>query len=224
MNADIPDAPSARLFLFGAEPSVARLAAELDDNHLVHELGTRLRGLSGEARRALNEEVAATTDRLLDLDVGDLLLAGWRKHQALRAAARATLAAADSEEIVVLASHRLTADHTVPVEILIDDVRVSTLDLGLAAVCDVYGLIVVVRRGLLAEVKSGECALTLTLQVKGIELARRSARVDSRLVIRPGAGIPLLSDEEVRKTFPSGPPVDGLILPPSSGPESGASG
>ena len=50
-------------------------------------------------------------DDLVDLDLGDLLVAGWRRHSRLVEAARRTLAAPGTEEVALLAPDRVTSVH-----------------------------------------------------------------------------------------------------------------
>ena len=58
------------------------------------------------ARDAAAREVTAATAGLLDINLIDLLVTGWREYQDLTSAARRTLAAPGSSELVQLVTHR----------------------------------------------------------------------------------------------------------------------
>ena len=74
--------------------------------------------------QAVNREVAAVVDRLLELDLGEL--AGWRRYSELTKAAQRTLAHPGSQEMVVLASHRVVSTHHSRVDLLVDEARTHT--------------------------------------------------------------------------------------------------
>src|SRR6266536_1061268 len=68
-------------------------------------LGRALENLPKATREAAVREVTTAAAGLLDVDLIGVLVDGWRKHQDLTAAARRTLAAPGSIELVDLATH-----------------------------------------------------------------------------------------------------------------------
>ena len=64
---------------------------------------------------------------LIDLDLGGMVTAGWRKEGELAAAAERTAADPDSAEVVELASQRITSKHRPYVDLLINDVHMATV-------------------------------------------------------------------------------------------------
>ena len=68
---------------------------------------------------------------LLDLDLGDLVIAGWRKQGQLAAAAERTAANPGSSEVVELATHRVSSVHHPFVELLVNDAHVATVTFDL---------------------------------------------------------------------------------------------
>ena len=54
---------------------------------------------------------AAGADGVLALDLGDLVIAGWRKQGQLAAAAERTAANPGTSELVELATHRVSSVH-----------------------------------------------------------------------------------------------------------------
>jgi hypothetical protein len=61
-----------------------------------------------------------------------VLVAGWREHHDLTAAAQRTLAGPGSTELVSLATHRVSTEQQPYVTVLIDGHRVATVQLGLS--------------------------------------------------------------------------------------------
>jgi hypothetical protein len=102
-----------RMFLLGGAggDTMDALARVLSEQGAPASAIRGLGGLSAAALQAVNREVAAVIDRLLELDLGELLLAGWRRYSELTKAAQPTLAHPGSQEMVVLASHRVVSTH-----------------------------------------------------------------------------------------------------------------
>ena len=82
------DPMTASFFLFERQDTGQALTEALDD-HDVLRPGRRRGWRPGSACAAAEDQVAVVADGLLDLDLGDLVVAGWRKQERLVAAARA---------------------------------------------------------------------------------------------------------------------------------------
>ena len=76
-----------------------------------------------------------------------MVAAGWRQHEDLTGAARRTLAAPGSTELVELASHRLTAHQDPYVSVLVDGHQVGTVRFRITLGFSVSALLAEVRRG-----------------------------------------------------------------------------
>lgn len=191
-----PLAVPQMLFGDAGDGTVAELTRRLDSGDLPAYLDRKLHGLSGAGLGAVQEEVAAVAHGLLTLDLGDLLVMGWRKHQALRAAAERTRQAegAAPGEVVDLATHVVGATHTTEVDVLLDDVRVATLEFVLAAEFRVQGLAALVSRGMLVGLRGGRCTASVALTAAGEPLASRQAQFTPGLVVHLRTGIPLLGE------------------------------
>lgn len=195
---------TARTFLLGeGQDSMQALAHALNDQRLGSFLGDALQGLSQAGRAAVSEEAAAAVHGLLDLDLGGLVVAGWRKHADLRAAARRTAAAPGSAEVVELATHRVTSTHTPSVDLLVDGARVTTLHFELGVEFLVKALVGTVRDRRLVAFRVGSCDVTATLALEGSRLLTRREQLQLPLVIRLGEGIPLLGPVD-RGSVPGG--------------------
>jgi hypothetical protein len=181
------------VFLLGdATDTVEVLARALSEQGVSQSAIQGLRKLSGSALEAVNHQIATVADGLLNLDLGDVLLSGWHKYTDLTKAAEHTLASPGSEEVMVLAAHRVDSTHHPSVELLIDGVKVYTFAFELKVVFDLNGVVAVVRQGNLVALRCGECmvAVTLTLDGTPLELSRKG-RIDLAPVVRLHRPIPL---------------------------------
>ena len=177
---------TAARFLFGEDQDTGQaLARALSDNAALGSLDTPLRLLSQSGRRAVDHQVAEAAHGLLDLDFGDLLVAGWRKQGDLAAAARRTAAKPGSSEVVQLASQRISSQHRPFVELVVDDVLVATVNFQLDIEFLVRALVATVRDGHVVSLDVGGCEVAATLAAEGVQLISRRARFDPLLVIRP---------------------------------------
>lgn len=151
---------------------------------LLHEQATVgsalriLRHLSGSVAATVDHEVGAVVERMLELDLGDVLVSGWRKHADLVEAARRTLALAGSEEVVVLGSHRVTSTYRPRVDLYVDELRVSSLEFELRIAFRLTGVAAVVRAGDLVSLRGGDCTVDVTLELEGAVLAHRRRGLD----------------------------------------------
>jgi hypothetical protein len=150
-------------------------------------------------REAANREIANSVAGLLHIDLVDMLLAGWRKLEDLVEAARRSLQFSGTKELVDLAAHSVTFTSQPYVDVLVDGARVVTVHLALSVVFDVNLLKATVRSARMVELHSGQCDITATLAVEGDDVATRHERVDLHLIVKLGAGIPLLTDAEQRR-------------------------
>jgi hypothetical protein len=89
--------------------SVDALAQTLREQGVLDSLDQVLGQLSQAGREAADSEIATVAHGLLDLDLADLFVAGWRKHAALTAAVERASANPGSAEVVELAAHRITS-------------------------------------------------------------------------------------------------------------------
>jgi hypothetical protein len=193
-SEDSTEPVSARVFLLGdaGADTVEVLTRSLSEHGVTQSVIQGLRGLSGSALEAVNHEVATVADGLLNLDLGDALMSGWRKYTELTKAAERTLATPGSEEVVILATHRVVSTHHPSVELLIDGIKVHTFVFELKVVFDLNGVTAVLRRGHLVSLRGGECLVTATLTLEGtpLELSRKG-RINLPLLVQLHRPIPL---------------------------------
>lgn len=184
---------SASAFLFGDnKDSVKALAEALSDKGVVGSVSAALTNLSRAGRGALGSQIATVAHGLLDLDLGDLVVEGWRKFEDLTAAAKRTTAMPGSSEIVDLATHSITSAHQPRVEVFVNDARVATVRFELSATFTVKGVVATVRDGKLVSLHSGVCDVEARLVAQGQQLAKQHGHFELPLLLRLGEGIPLL--------------------------------
>lgn len=185
---------SARPFFFGEgdDGDVAAVERSLRERGVLHSVGRGLETLDSRTRTMLDRELATVVGRLLDLDLADMLVAGWRTHKALGEAGQRSLATAPyGEELVELARHTVTSTHTPRVDLLLNGVRVTTVEVVITITFAVDALVAVVRSGRLVGIRSGHCLAKLVVVLEGVPVAARERDFDAPLLVRLGDGVPV---------------------------------
>ena len=192
-TAGVGGAPTALDLLFGPNTDAAEvLAGEILSPGGDQNLDRALAQLPEMTRKAAAQEAATTAAALLKVDLGGVLVRGWREHRNIVSAARRTLAAPGSIELVSVSSHEITLDQRPSVSVLVDGQRVATLQLGLSIVFDLNALLLGISGGRLTSIRSGRCDITATLAVQGTDLLVRRAHLELPGVISLRRGIRLL--------------------------------
>jgi hypothetical protein len=172
-------------FLFGEDRDTEQaLAQALHEHGVLGSAGTALELVSEAGREAASHQVAVVANGLLNLDLGDLVVAGWRKQGQLAAAAERTAANPGTSEVVELATHRISSAHHPFVELLVNDVHLATVTFDLEVEFVVKALVVTVRDGHVVSLHTGACDVAATLAAEGIQLASRQAHFELPLVVR----------------------------------------
>jgi len=196
MTPAVPTRTAIALLFGSAEDTPGELAHRILSGAEGGNLGSALRNLPEATREAASRQVSTTAAGLLDVNLADVLVAAWRKHQDLTAAARRTLAAPGSTELVDLAGHRVTATQEPYISILVDGHRVATIRFELTLVFDVSALLAEIHAGRLAALHSGRCGITGALAVQGIEVVSRQAHLDLPGIIPLRQGMRLLPADD----------------------------
>ena len=194
--AELNETATVRELLFGGmrvEPTDA-LAESLREHRTVETLVTGFPGLTAEAGRAVEHEVATVTGDLLSLNLLDLAVGGWNRYKALTDAARRTRDAPTTEEVVALVTHRIESSHRPTVELFIDGKSVGTIEVELDVAFDIAGVVAVVHRARLTAIRSGNCTVSGTLAIERTVVAQRQRQFDLPGAVRLRHGVTLLSD------------------------------
>jgi hypothetical protein len=201
------DPMTASFFLFERQDTGQALTEALDDHDVLRSGDVVARLATRIARAAAEDQVGVVADGLLDLDLGDLVVAGWRKQERLAAAARRTAANPGSAERIELATHRISSVHRPSVELLLDDTHLTEVHFELDVEFVIKALEVTVREGRVVSLHAGECDVSATLAAEGIRLAGRQRTYELPLVVR----WPLL----LHPGGDAGPPPHGAKPPPA---------
>ena len=186
MSSSEPAAPHTALaLLFGPDQETTAAVAERLRSA---DIGTDIRG-------ALD-----SLPPLTQVGSDDLVAAGWQKHADLTAAARRTLAAPGSTDLVDLASHRISTAQEPYVTVLVDGHRVATVRFAVSLAFEISALLAEIKAGKLVALHSGRCVVTGTLAIQDINVVTRQARIDLPGVIALRGGIRLLPVHE----YPAG--------------------
>jgi hypothetical protein len=194
-----PPGLSVRTFLLGSgsEDDETRIRQLLSEHDVVAGCGGELARLTDQGRDAAEEQLASVAAGLLDLDLGDLLIYGWRMCERVIKAARQTQQVPGRREVVQLGTQRITSAHHPTVDLLVDGVKVHTFRFQLTVIFDVEVAALVIQDGRLTELTAGNCVVTgtLTLEMPGgdAELIDQRRKISLPLVVRLGRGISLLS-------------------------------
>jgi hypothetical protein len=206
---------SALDLLFGQEADAAEtLAGEILSPGGDQSLGRAIAHLPETTRQAAAQEAATTMAALLKVDLAGVLVRGWSEHRDIVSAARRTLAAPGSTELVSMSSHEVTLDQRPSVNVLVDGHQVATVQFGLCVLFEINALLLVISGGRLAALRSGRCDITATLAVQGTDLFVRHAHLELPGVLRLRRGFRLLPadayppGEEVLSEFPGSEPTD----------------
>jgi hypothetical protein len=176
----------------GSQARIDALAGALRENSALSSVAAAATTLSRAGLGAVGHEIAAMAHGLLDLDLADVVVAGWCKLADLTAAAKRTLATPGSAEIVELATHCITWTHNPQVAVLVNGTRVATVRFDMSIKLTIKALVAAVHHGRLVRLDSGGCDVTGTLAAEGKQLAKRQAHFQLPLLLRLGNGIPLL--------------------------------
>jgi hypothetical protein len=192
---------TARTLLLGSgvEDDLRVLRKALSENGVVRNCGGDLARLVPQAREAADDTLASVTAGLLNIDLGDVLIYGWRTHDRLVKAARDTVQEPGRQDVVQLGSHQVTWTKNPTVDLLVDGFRVHTFNFQLTIVFQVDVATAVVQEGKLTALKAGDGSVvgTLTLEMPGgdIQLVRQEQEINLHLIVHLGDGIPLISAE-----------------------------
>jgi hypothetical protein len=157
------------------------------------DLDRALGDLPAAAREAAVTEVRAAAAGLLEIDLIELLLTGWRQYRDLTSAARRTLAAPGTSELVSVVKHRVTATQEPRVDVLVNGQLVATVRVGVSVVFDVSALLAGISAGRLVKVHAGRCDITATVAIDSVDVAAGHTTLELPVVIPVTPGVRLLA-------------------------------
>ena len=156
---------------------------------------TRTGARHGLSQRALIEEAASRVDPLLDVDMEDILVSGWRTNDSLIDAARRTASTDEDEELVRLGTHEMTWTADPTIEVTVDGEVVHTVRVHLVAEAEVHDATALVAEGRLVALRSGDADIHARVDVDGQRVATGELRVNLPSSLDLGSGVELSSGE-----------------------------
>jgi hypothetical protein len=182
--------------LFGTEADIPAALGREILSASGQDLGRVLGRLPEATREAAVREAATVAAGLLQVDLNSVVVAGWREHRDIISAARRTLAAPGSTELVSMITHQVTVAQNPSVSVLVDGHRVAAVQLGLSIAFNVNALLVGISGGRLVTIHSGRCDITATLAVQDTDLLTKQAHLELPGAIPVRQGIRLLPVSE----------------------------
>lgn len=195
LQANAPQTVLDLLFPPGEDNSVA-VVPDLLSPGANEDLDRALQNIPATLRKAAVRETTGAAKGLLNADLIGFLVSGWQKHREVIAAARRSVAAPGSIELVDLATHQITATQRPAVNLLVDNRQTATVEFGLSVVFTISALVAGIRGGRLVAVHSGRCNVTATLAVQNAEVISRQVAFELPGIIPLGRGIALLADHD----------------------------
>jgi hypothetical protein len=153
--------------------------------------------LSPMGRDLAAQEVARAISGLLSIDVVDVVLGGWRRQRDLQDAARRTLDDPGDHELVRLGAHCIEMRERPTVDVIVDGIPATTLDLDISITALVDTLVARVESGQLTAIESGKVTVTGKVKVRQITIAQSTCVLDAAIDIPLRTGIPLLTTTRV---------------------------
>jgi hypothetical protein len=182
---------TVRAVLFGDADPAGAIGASPGWAGVMNGLGAALGQVSTNGRSTVEREMTGALSTLLGLDLGEVIIAGWRSHRALVAAAQATQDNPSATEVVQLATHQIATGHRPYVDVIVNGVKLATVHFDLSLSLDIDAVLATVRGGRLVAIQSGRCTVTATLSCEGHQLASRKAKLDPVATVRLGQGLAL---------------------------------
>lgn len=183
---------TAKSLLFGAKAQTAEKALlQAISQYDASRTAIRpVRRLSRSAAGQVDRDVAAAADGLLEMDLGDVLIAAWQQHSKLTEAAHRTLDG--GEEIVSVPAHSIKSTYSPRVDLVVNNDLIHSFKFALGIIVEVTALEAVVRDGTLAMLRGGKCVMKATLSLAGVRVAGARRTVDLQLAVRLDSPRPLI--------------------------------
>ncbi len=171
----------------------------------------RLGALPPGLRAAARAEILKVIAGVLDQGLADVLAAGWRRWDEISAAARRSLETPGSREIVELADHEITSTHRPSVDVTFDGKKITEIEATIELAAELHAVTAVVAGGRLTALRTGRADVSASLAIVGVEVAKRSCRVELPIEVGLGAGIPLVERPEI-VVLPAAPADEPMPL------------
>jgi hypothetical protein len=178
---------SVRVLLLGDATDLSDLRRRLEGQGVLALAARMAQGSATATGSRVEDEVTGLVAGLLDLDLGAMVLAGWKAHHRLAEAQARTKAAPGTTERVPLAHHVITATHAPRLDVRLAGRTIGHLDFTLLVELDILGVEAEVTNGRIVGLPCGDGEVTATLSTAGkVLLASQPRRFSPGLVVRTG--------------------------------------
>ena len=115
---------------------------------------------------------------VLDVNVVDVLVGGWKKHADVREALRETAADSSRTAVVQLADHELESTHTPSIEVRSHGRIVANVTFPIELAFEVQAIELVIRQGEVQEIRPGSISARGTMKLeRSVILERKLAPI-----------------------------------------------
>lgn len=148
-------------------------------------------GFVGDALWAATlREVGEAASGFLQIELGDVMVAGWSKYRDLRDAGRRTLGT-DTVASVDLAGTNLVLRRHPRVDVTWRGEEVASIPFEVAVDIRVHSVVARVRDGALVELTSGSCDVEVSIETNGVKAGPKTMPLNPRFVVDLGEGFRL---------------------------------
>jgi hypothetical protein len=191
MTITIQDGPATvRSVLFPSGDS--DLPKELDGGLAAAVTAVDWSRLTAATVGAVRSDFLDALHALLEVSLGDILVAGWQAHSALKAAAERTLQTGVAET-VELVRHRIEHEASPYVQVLRDGVEVGRVTFTVTVDIEVSVVSARVQTARLVALHSGDATLTISLAFAGRTVAASEPhQIRLPVDVSLGDGVPLI--------------------------------
>lgn len=134
------------------------------------------------------EDLGGMAEEFLDIDIGNLVISGWRKWRDLVEAADRTRTD-DTREEVPLAAHEIVLHQKPDVDLVLGTQVIATLHFDVCVTITVEGVVGSVRHGRLMALHGGECTVKISLEIDGQDVTSGQKSFDPHLLVTLGDGL-----------------------------------
>jgi hypothetical protein len=183
---------SPTALLFPGADSVTQVERQLEEQSALEPAVRRLDGVPSGLVEVAAGKVGAVLAGLLDIKGVRPARRGVAEAWGADDGRRQTAESPGEEQIVKLATHRITSTHRPRIDVEVDDTRVGSIDVEIDVTFVLHAVRAVVAGGRLVALRSGLVDLEATLSCGGLPIASERRQVDLTLEVGLGSGIPLI--------------------------------
>jgi hypothetical protein len=191
MNAQRSSAADLADVLFPNGDPAAEVQRLLQQRSALEPIGAALKGVPAHLAGGATGEIGRVAAGLLHMDLVDVLASGWKKYDALAAAARATLETPGEEQVVDLVTHRISSTYRPRIDLVVDEMPAGSIDLEVDVTVVLHAVVGVVADGRLTSLRSGRADLEAELSCEGIPITSARREIDLTIDIDLGSGVVL---------------------------------